>query len=130
MSTKGYRGHTTKSPRCVFISGQKRGIFGAIERELRRRSAFEPIIGDIKSDGHLGRCHLKGREGDAINVPHRRRPQSPPRSRLAKGFADLDSDRPHADRHPFSGAQTGFLTDEHKMSRRNARSSRYHPIWL
>jgi IS5 family transposase len=22
----------------------------------------------MKSDGHLGRCHLKGREGDAINV--------------------------------------------------------------
>ena len=28
----------------------------------------EPIIGHTKSDGHLGRCHLKGREGDAINV--------------------------------------------------------------
>ena len=40
----------------------------AIERELRRRSAIEPIIGHMKSDGHLGRCHLKGREGDAINV--------------------------------------------------------------
>ena len=34
----------------------------------RRRSAVEPIIGHMKSDGHLGRCHLKGREGDAINV--------------------------------------------------------------
>jgi transposase, IS5 family len=22
----------------------------------------------MKSDGHLGRCHLKGREGDAANV--------------------------------------------------------------
>jgi transposase, IS5 family len=22
----------------------------------------------MKSDGHLSRCHLKGREGDAINV--------------------------------------------------------------
>ena len=65
---KGYRGHTTKSPRRVFISGQKRGVFGIIERELRRRSAIEPIIGHMKSDGHLGRCHLKGREGDAINV--------------------------------------------------------------
>jgi IS5 family transposase len=65
---KGYRGHTTESPRRVFISGQKRGVFGIIERELRRRSAIEPIIGHMKSDGHLGRCHLKGREGDAINV--------------------------------------------------------------
>jgi IS5 family transposase len=65
---KGYRGHTTESPRRVFISGQKRGVFGIIERELRRRSAIEPIIGHMKSDGHLGRCHLKGRKGDAINV--------------------------------------------------------------
>jgi hypothetical protein len=35
---KGYRGHKTKSPRRVFISGRKRGVFGVIERELRRRS--------------------------------------------------------------------------------------------
>jgi IS5 family transposase len=65
---KGYRGHKAEGPRRVFISGQKRGVFGAIARELRRRSAIEPIIGHMKSDGHLGRCHLKGREGDAINV--------------------------------------------------------------
>jgi transposase, IS5 family len=65
---KGYRGHKAESPRRVFISGQKRGVFGIIERELRRRSAVEPVIGHMKSDGHLGRCHLKGREGDAINV--------------------------------------------------------------
>ena len=65
---KGYRGHDTANPRRVFISGQKRGVFGAIERELRRRSAIEPIIGHMKSEGHLGRCHLKGRDGDAANV--------------------------------------------------------------
>ena len=65
---KGYRGHKTERPRRVFISGQKRGVFGIIERELRRRSAIEPIIGHMKSDGHLGRCYLKGREGDAVNV--------------------------------------------------------------
>jgi hypothetical protein len=35
---------------------------------LRRRSAIEPVIGHMKTDGHLGRCHLKGREGDAANV--------------------------------------------------------------
>ena len=38
------------------------------KRELRRRSAIEPVIGHMKTDGHLGRCHLKGREGDAANV--------------------------------------------------------------
>jgi IS5 family transposase len=43
-------------------------VFGITERELRRRSAIEPIIGHMKSDGHLGRCRLKGCEGDAINA--------------------------------------------------------------
>ena len=61
---KGYRGHQTANPRRVFISGQKRGIFGAIKRELRRRSAIEAVIGHMKNDGHLGRCYLKGRDGE------------------------------------------------------------------
>ena len=55
-------------PRRIFISGQKRGVFGVIKRELRRRSAIEPVIGHLKAEGHLGRCHLKGRTGDAANV--------------------------------------------------------------
>ena len=62
---KGYRGHETANPRRVFISGQKRGVFGAIKRELRRRSAIEAAIGHMKNDGHLGRCYLKGHDGDA-----------------------------------------------------------------
>ena len=65
---KGYRGHHASNPRRVFISGQKRGVFGVIRRELRRRSAIEPVIGHLKAEGHLGRCYLKGREGDAANA--------------------------------------------------------------
>jgi transposase, IS5 family len=65
---KGYRGHDTENPRRVFISGQKRGVFGVIKRELRRRSAIEAVIGHMKTDGHLGRCYLKGRDGDAANA--------------------------------------------------------------
>ena len=65
---KGYRGHDAPNPRRVFISGQKRGVFGAIKRELRRRSAIEPVIGHMKAEGHLGRCYLKGRAGDAANA--------------------------------------------------------------
>ena len=38
----------------------------------RRKSyafvAIEPVIGHMKSEGHLGRCYLKGRAGDAINA--------------------------------------------------------------
>jgi IS5 family transposase len=65
---KGYRGHHTEKPHRVFISGQKRGVFGRIKRELRRRSAIEAVIGHMKADGHLGRCYLKGRAGDAVNA--------------------------------------------------------------
>jgi IS5 family transposase len=65
---KGYRGHRTENPRRVFISGQKRGVFGVIKRELRRRSAIEAVIGHMKTDGHLARCYLKGRQGDAANA--------------------------------------------------------------
>src|SRR5471032_1479716 len=65
---KGYRGHDAQNPRRVFISGQKRGVFGAIKRELRRRSAIEPVIGHMKAEGHLDRCYLKGHAGDAANA--------------------------------------------------------------
>jgi IS5 family transposase len=65
---KGYRGHDAPNPHRVFISGQKRDVFGAIKRELRRRSAIEPVIGHMKAEGHLGRCYLKGTAGDAANA--------------------------------------------------------------
>lgn len=64
---KGYRGHDAHNPRRVFISGQKRGVHGQIKRELRRRSAIEPVIGHLKSGGSLGRNFLKGRRGDRAN---------------------------------------------------------------
>lgn len=65
---KGYRGHDVEPPHRVFVSGQKRGVTGAIARELKRRSGIEPAIGHMKSEGHLGRCYLKGRDGDAANA--------------------------------------------------------------
>jgi hypothetical protein len=40
------------------------GVVGAIKRELRRRSAIEPIIGHMKAEGHYNRRYLKGRAGD------------------------------------------------------------------
>jgi IS5 family transposase len=64
---RGYRGHDADKGR-VFVSGQKRGITPTIRRELRRRSAVEPIIGHMKDDGLLGRNFLLGVGGDAINA--------------------------------------------------------------
>ena len=68
MSTKDTAATMRQNPHRVFISGQKRGVFGAIKRELRRRSAIEPVIGHMKAEGHLGRCYLKGTAGDAANA--------------------------------------------------------------
>jgi IS5 family transposase len=65
---KGYRGHDAPKPLRVFVSGQKRGVHGAIRRELRRRAAIEAVIGHMKTDGHLGRNYLKGRHGDHANA--------------------------------------------------------------
>jgi transposase, IS5 family len=64
---RGYRGHDADRAR-VFVSGQKRGVTPTIRRERRRRSAIEPVIGHMKSDGHLGRNFLLGTEGDAANL--------------------------------------------------------------
>ena len=68
MSIRAIEAIDTANPQRVFISGQKRGVSSLIKRELRRRSAIEAVIGHMKTDGHLGRCYLKGREGDAANA--------------------------------------------------------------
>jgi IS5 family transposase len=62
---RGYRGHGVETTQ-VLISGAKRGLTPALKKLLRRRSAIEPEIGHMKSDGHLARCPLKGTRGDAI----------------------------------------------------------------
>jgi IS5 family transposase len=63
---KGYQGHNFDRF-TVFRSGQKAPT-EAIRRELRRRSAIEPVIGHMKTDGLLGQNLLKGRDGDRINA--------------------------------------------------------------
>lgn len=53
LADKGYRGHNAPPDHKfrVFISGQKRGVTPKIKRELRRRSAIEPVIGHLKAEG-------------------------------------------------------------------------------
>jgi IS5 family transposase len=65
---QGYRGHDYAKTDRVFITRQRRGLTPTIRRELRRRSAIEPMIGHMKADGRLGRNHLLGASGDAINA--------------------------------------------------------------
>jgi IS5 family transposase len=65
----GYRGHDAAGGHTeVYISRQRNLPSPTIRRELRRRSAIEPVIGHVKSDGLLERCQLAGERGDAINV--------------------------------------------------------------
>ena len=64
---RGYRGHGVKATE-VFISGQRRGMTPALRRDLRRRTAIEPVIGHMKTDGRLARCALKGTLGDALHA--------------------------------------------------------------
>ena len=67
---KGYRGHNAPPDYKfrVFIAGQKRRVTPKIKREMRRRSAVEPVIGHLKSEHRMGRNYLSHRQGDAINA--------------------------------------------------------------
>jgi IS5 family transposase len=70
FADKGYRGHNAPPDHKfrVFTSGQKRRMTPKIKRELRRRSAVEPVIGHLKSEHRMGRNYLWHREGDAANA--------------------------------------------------------------
>jgi hypothetical protein len=108
---KGYRGHDTANPRRVFISGQRRGVFGAIKRELRRRSAIEAVICHMKNEGHLSqgprwRCRKR--------YPHRGGLQVPIRPRLAEDAFAPDPDRAPTELHDPTNAQIGLLTADYR----------------
>ncbi len=70
VADRGYRGHNAPPDHRfkVYISGQRRGVTEAIKRDLRRRSAVEPVIGHVKNEHRMGRNFLKGRHGDAANA--------------------------------------------------------------
>ena len=64
---KGYRGHEIEG-RAIYISGQRRGMTKALKKDLKHRSAIEPHIGHMKSEGKLRRNFLKGFLGDQLNA--------------------------------------------------------------
>jgi transposase, IS5 family len=70
LADRGYRGHNAPPDYKfrVFTSGQKRRMTPQIKRELRRRSAVEPVIGHLKSEHRMGRNYLGHRQGDAANA--------------------------------------------------------------
>lgn len=70
---QGYRGHGTDELLGVAVlmpkdRKRKKALSRAMRRKLKRRNSVEPAIGHMKHDHGMGRCHLKGREGDRINA--------------------------------------------------------------
>jgi transposase, IS5 family len=70
IADAGYRRHKAPSIKGVrvYTAGQKRGVTEQIKRELKRRSAVEPVIGHLKNDHRMDRNFLAGRQGDAANA--------------------------------------------------------------
>lgn len=57
------------APEVDCISKGKAKRISEQERKLlRRRQAIEPIIGHLKADHRMGRCHLKGEQGDRLHA--------------------------------------------------------------
>ena len=70
VADRGYRGHNAPETHKfrVFISGQRRRVTQSIKRELKRRSAVEPVIGHSKNEHRMGRNYLAHPAGDAANA--------------------------------------------------------------
>jgi transposase, IS5 family len=66
----GYRGHNAPPEYKfkVYTAKQKRRVTPQIKREMRRRSAIEPVIGHLKNEHRMDRNYLAGRHGDASNA--------------------------------------------------------------
>jgi IS5 family transposase len=66
----GYRGHNAPPGYRfkVFTAGQKRRVTPRIKRQMRRRSAVEPVIGHLKAEHRMGRNYLAHSSGDANNA--------------------------------------------------------------
>ncbi|MGQ7020067.1 IS5 family transposase [Vibrio cholerae] len=64
---RGYKG-SDKTHLCqVHITGRKQGR-GKAHEQQHRRNSIEPIIGHMKSEGLLDRCHLHGALGDKTHA--------------------------------------------------------------
>jgi len=65
----GYRGVDHDNPELRIIHRGKSKRITEQERQLlKRRQAIEPIIGHLKSDHRMDRCHLKGEMGDRLHA--------------------------------------------------------------
>lgn len=65
----GYRGVDADNPGVAIKHRGKFKTLSAQDRKLlKRRQAIEPIIGHLKADHRMERCHLKGEQGDSLHA--------------------------------------------------------------
>ena len=65
----GYRGVDADNPGVAIKHRGKYKTLTTQERKLlKRRQAIEPIIGHLKADHRMDRCHLKGEKGDSLHA--------------------------------------------------------------
>src|SRR5690606_27901372 len=65
----GYRGVDADNPGVhVVHRGKPKRLTAQERRQLKRRQAIEPIIGHLKADHRMDRCHLKGEYGDGVHA--------------------------------------------------------------
>ncbi|BAE69937.1 ISXoo4 transposase [Xanthomonas oryzae pv. oryzae MAFF 311018] len=63
----GYRGRDVEGMQ-ILHRGKAKTLTRRQWRWIKRRQAVEPVIGHLKQDCRLNRCHLKGAQGDALHV--------------------------------------------------------------
>jgi IS5 family transposase len=65
----GYRGVDANNPTvAIKHRGKYKSLSASDKRMLKRRQAIEPIIGHLKQDHRMDRCHLKGEVGDRLHA--------------------------------------------------------------
>ena len=65
----GYRGVEADNPEVRIVHrGKAKRITPQERKLLKRRQAIEPIIGHLKNEHRMGRCHLKGEMGDRLHA--------------------------------------------------------------
>ncbi|AOG22113.1 IS5 family transposase [Acidovorax sp. RAC01] len=65
----GYRGVDADNPDVHIVHrGKAKRISEQDRKLLKRRQAIEPIIGHLKADHRMDRCHLKGETGDRLHA--------------------------------------------------------------
>ena len=65
----GYRGVDAQNPDVHIVHrGKAKRISEQDRKQLKRRQAIEPIIGHLKADHRMDRCHLKGQTGDRLHA--------------------------------------------------------------